>query len=203
MQLGILIPSTGHWLEPFSRCLIDLLNVTPGKVYSRKSSLLPKNRRLLAEDALRDACTHLLYLDSDMTFPATTAQIWGKQGYPVIAANCTQKRKNIHDRPRFTSQTANLQEIQTDSQIGGMEPVFRTGTAIMMVKAEVFARLGKPWFTVGYNPQTNSELGEDYFFCQQVRAAGYEIMIDHDVSKQVGHVGYYHTTWEDAVARQQ
>jgi hypothetical protein len=56
-----------------------------------------------------------------------------------------------------------------------------------MIHMSVFDRLAKPWFTT--RVEGEKLLGEDYYFCEQVRAAGFEIWCDGDLSRDIGHIG--------------
>jgi hypothetical protein len=41
------------------------------------------------------------------------------------------------------------------------------------------------------NIYISTYIGEDVFFCQKAAAAGFKIWIDHDVSKEIGHIGTF------------
>ena len=58
------------------------------------------------------------------------------------------------------------------------------------MRTDVVADLPRPWFRHG---QTDAgvDIGEDRMFCRALRAAGHEILIDHDLSKEIGHIGQY------------
>lgn len=58
----------------------------------------------------------------------------------------------------------------------GLVEVDAVGTGFMLIDRAVFNRLKDPWFEVG---QVNSErAGEDTYFCQKARAAGFSIAVD-------------------------
>jgi hypothetical protein len=48
-----------------------------------------------------------------------------------------------------------------------------------------------PWFDLTYLPEKGIFRGEDYAFCEKAKAAGYSLHIDHDISKEVMHVGSF------------
>ena len=67
------------------------------------------------------------------------------------------------------------------------------------MRTDIVDGLPRPWFTHGLNAE-GGDIGEDIMFCRALRAAGHQIFIDHDVSKEVGHVGTYtYRTIADAV----
>jgi hypothetical protein len=49
--------------------------------------------------------------------------------------------------------------------------------------------LPQPWFAEVYNVETGNTVGEDVYFCNLARAAGHKVYIDHDISKDVVHMG--------------
>jgi len=59
----------------------------------------------------------------------------------------------------------------------------------MLIKANVFRTMAEPWFQIGYSPDWKTFVGEDMYFCREAQKAGFKVYIDHDVSKQVRHIG--------------
>jgi hypothetical protein len=70
----------------------------------------------------------------------------------------------------------------------------------MLVKTSVYGDLVKPWHHFRYDEQADDHSGEDVWFCRLARAKGYEILIDHDLSKKVQHLGEFAYKHEHAVA---
>lgn len=188
VRVGICIPTGGSVKTKFLNCLIGMMNFceAPFYFYSCEGSLLPKNRQGLVLRALGDGCTHVLFIDSDMTFPACLVDKMLQADKDVLGINCTGRKLPL----RFMAED-NGRQIVTDKDSSGLCEVNRVGTGVMMIKAEVFDRIEKPWFILGYNPDTDLYTGEDYWFCQRCRKAGVSVYIDHDLSKSVGHVGDY------------
>ncbi len=66
----------------------------------------------------------------------------------------------------------------------GLKAVHACGRAGMLVAREVFETLKEPWFELG---KTHPEhAGEDVYFCQKARAAGFQIVADLDLT--FGHI---------------
>lgn len=61
---------------------------------------------------------------------------------------------------------------------GGLVPIHSAGTAGMVVRRRVFEELGAPWFEVG--KVTTEDVGEDVYFCDKARDAGFELFADLD-----------------------
>jgi hypothetical protein len=59
----------------------------------------------------------------------------------------------------------------------------------MLIKTSVFERIEKPWFPITWNEENGDYTGEDWNFCAICQENGIDIYIDHDLSKQIGHIG--------------
>lgn len=152
---------------------------------SISSSVLPFSRTHLVEQALSDGATHLLFIDSDMEFPGDLILYWLQFSQPILAANCIIRRPPY----RSTAMDFEGRHVDTTPSSTGLERVARVGTGILWVQASVFATLSRPWFDFQYLEFERKWLGEDYYFSEKAREAGFELFIDHDVSKLVKHVG--------------
>jgi hypothetical protein len=64
------------------------------------------------------------------------------------------------------------------------------GFGVVLMRTAIVNGWSQPWFRHGLNDQFG-DVGEDVMFCRAVRAAGHAIYIDHDLSKEVGHIGQY------------
>ena len=71
--------------------------------------------------------------------------------------------------------------------MAGLEQVDSVGCGVMLVRLSVFDALPQPWFSTPYNGREH--IGEDLYFCQQARAVGFDVWIDHDLSQRVRHTG--------------
>lgn len=143
-------------------------------------------REAFLEGALERQASHVLWLDSDMSFPPETAIRLARHNRPIVAANCVMK----HPTQIFTA-VRDGQRIATRDDSSGLETVDWVGLAVVLMRTDVLADLPRPWFRHEFDPVTGEDVGEDVLFCRALRAAGYAIEIDHDVSKDIGHVGYH------------
>lgn len=141
-------------------------------------------REAVLMGALARQATHVLFLDTDMTFPADTALRLLAHRKPIAAANCVMR----NPRRIYTAQRGGLR-IPTYSESRGLEIVDTVGLAVALVRTDVVAGLDRPWFAHGW--EADADVGEDIRFCDAVRDAGHQIYIDHDLSKDVGHIGQY------------
>lgn len=138
--------------------------------------------------------THVLWLDADMVFPADAALRLLKHDVDVVAANYVTRVPPSRPTARRDGQCISSAEAT------GLEAVDHVGMGVFLMKTALVRDIPRPRFW--YSTPTETE---DVFFCNLLRSAGRTIYIDHDLSKQVGHVGT-HTYREpvrvaEAVAR--
>ena len=149
-----------------------------------RGTYLPRARAGLVKYAEDRTATHILWLDSDMRFPKDTLlRLLGHEKH-VVAANYPMRTPPIiptvvdeQHQPVFESE--DLTEQRT------------CGMGVMLTSMEVFQKIGKPYFAVGYSRAADDYSGEDTFFCERARAAGYAIWIDGPLSEEVQHLGEF------------
>lgn len=146
------------------------------------SCLITKNRNTICEVAIKDNFDYVMFCDADMSFSHSCVKDLVESGKDIVAANCAFRKYPI----KFTADNG---QTPTTEFSKGLEKVKNVGTGFMLIKVDVLRSIPRPWFMVGYNPQTRKEFGEDYYFCKKAVDLGYEIYIDHDVSKMVKHIG--------------
>jgi len=158
-----------------------------------QSTYVHVGREAFLEQAMHQQATHVLWLDTDMTFPPETAYWLANHDRPFVAANCVMKDPRL----LCTAQRGG-QRIQTTPASSGLEAVDSVGLAVCLLRTDVVAQLPRPWFRHGVTA-AGVDVGEDITFCQALRAAGVELLIDHDLSKEIGHIGQY--TYRPAAAQ--
>lgn len=213
--VGVLVPSGGSWKAKMSMSMLAMtmhfystnyaLNAKQALFFANKrGSILPQLRQKMVEDALAQTPkpTHLLFVDSDQTFPPDTLHRLLVHDVPVVACNiATKSPKSIPTARLRGKKGGDPIPVFSRPTSPALGEVWRIGAGIMLVKAEVFAELPKPWFNLLWVDGIQDFTGEDWWFCDRLEAAGIPIMIDHRVSRNVGHVGdkeYTHQDVEDA-----
>lgn len=196
----IAIPSGSDWKADFGMCLAGLM-VTLNRplkgggmieriqLHNLKGSILSRSRHKLVENALAQECSHILFLDSDMTFPNYTLHQLLAAGKAIVAANCAVKQLPSNSTARRDN--GKYGEAVLSSGNAGLEKVWRVGTGVMLIKTSVFADLPKPWFPITWNEEQQDYTGEDWNFCALAEKAGIPIWVDHTLSQQIGHIGSY------------
>ena len=129
-------------------------------------------RNEIVRQAQWHGATHLLFLDSDMTFPPDTFYRLLGHSKPIVGAYGVKKRFPI----------TRCGEPMDDWALKGLFEMKSMGMAVCLLNTEIFKKLTPPFFAWG-------EQSEDVGFCTKARDAGLKIWCDADLSMQIGHVG--------------
>jgi hypothetical protein len=175
---------------------LGLVEEPPVRWCYHRSSALPQNRHNLVREAQKMGVSHILFLDDDMTFPPDTLERMLRAGKPIVAANCTTRAL-----PIVTTAIKNEKRITSLGKTG-LEYVDQVGMAVMLIDMKVFDRVPLPWFSFAWDAEyPDTYCSEDMFFCKKARAEGIPIVVDHELSQQIGHVGeleYRHDMVDEA-----
>lgn len=163
------------------------LKGVPLAFVNQKGSILPKNRNALVSVAQELKCSHILQIDSDLTFPPHSLLQLLSHRKPVVG--CTYPRRSQpHDNLAIP---LNQQPVQNAS---GLTAVDRLPTGMLLMELSVFDKLRKPYFRFPTTEATEALPegridGEDYHLCDALRGAGYDVFLDVELSFQLTHWG--------------
>ena len=173
------------------------------KLYTMAGTLIFDQREKLVDAALAEGCDAVLFIDSDMRFPSDTIDILLSRDVPIVGVNAVTRRKptlptalNLHVEKNDEGKIIRHAWHKIDSMgKEGIEPVTAVGFGVVMIRREVFEKVPKPWFDVGWGAK--GIIGEDVHFCIKALDAGIQTYVDHSLSKHIGHIGTYEYRWED------
>ena len=156
-----------------------------------QGTLIANQRAELSLDAMGEGCTHILFIDSDMRFPQDMIGRLLKHDLDIVATNCARRRMPTGPTAQLYKENGERELVWTMPESTGLQEVGSVGMGVMLIKREVFEALAEPWFETPWRVDKRGYIGEDVFFCQKAAAAGFKIWIDHDVSKEIGHIGTF------------
>lgn len=162
---------------------LAMLCLNPGAqvmLLNSRTSLVPLGRNQCVGAAQIMKATHLLFLDSDMVFPPDTLKRLLSHDKDIVGASYSKRVEPFH--PLTVTEEGELTYITA-----GLRRVKLLPTGCMLIRLRVFEALSKPFFNLV--TEGDQLRGEDYYFCEQARAAGFEIWCDGDLSLQLGHIG--------------
>jgi hypothetical protein len=150
------------------------------------------NRNTIADIALTNGTTHLMFIDADMIFPPDGIMKLIEADKPVAGANY-----NVRLDPTSKILSGPTVQMMVDGrpvalEKGGLpEGLFQCyalATGFMLIDLSVFKKLRTPYF-VSKQDKQNNHTTEDIYFCQQLYKKGIEIWCDESI--KIGHVGSY------------
>jgi len=164
-----------------------------------RGSILANQRVDIVREALERKYSHLLFADSDQTYPKDMLHKLVLRDVDVVAANVAVKKIPSQPTARrvpLEGEPNSGMPVFTDSESHGLEKVWRVGTGVMLLKMKVFQKIGVNVFGQPWREDWQKYQGEDWSMCEAIEAAGFDIWIDHDLSNQVGHLGEFEFTHE-------
>lgn len=194
------IPSLGQWESEFGMCLLSLVADFSQKFegydeqklipMAKVGSVLANHREGIAQKALELDCTHVLFIDSDQTFPPDTLRRLLAWNEPIVACNIATKQFPTCPTARvFSKKNRSGDLLMTWKDSVGLERVWRIGTGVMLIDTKVFRKVPEPWFPQVWIEEARKFQGEDWGFCERAEAFGFHPMIDQALSWEIGHVG--------------
>lgn len=147
----------------------------------RRSCDIVSNRTWLVRYALESGATHLLFVDADMLFPSD-----------VIPKMLAHKKEIVgvkYKKRQFPVEwLLKPLEGEAESETEAFK-VSHVGTGLMLIDLKVFATMPGPWFNFGRDSQGALAMGEDVWFCNSARDAGFDTWVDPTIN--TGHIGEY------------
>lgn len=206
VKLALCIPSSGDWKADFGYCLAQLCVYCSSALFyegaqrevlfiDKRTSNLPRSRQECLEDALMQDCTHALFIDTDQTFPMDTAHRLLRWKKSIVAANIPLKILPSYPTARARGPSpfgVPISSMGNDKM--GLERVWRVGAGVMLIDLSIMEKIEKPWFEIRFSDKHSQFVGEDWYFCKKAEDAGIEIHIDHELSRQIAHVGNFQYT---------
>jgi len=132
-----------------------------------------------------------------MRFPPNLLERLLSHDKDVVACNYATRRLPV--KTVAFSDFAELKCVYSGDKTG-LEEVDAVGMGAMLIKTEIFKKLPLPWFSISYLPSGNMYIGEDIYFCKLAQANGMKVYVDHDLSKDVKHIGVMEFTHDHAEA---
>ena len=195
MKTLIAIPCMDMIHADFVRALLSLEISGEVQYTFAQSSLIYDARNQLAEIAVKGGFDRVLWLDSDMQFPASTFRRLHEHldlGAEMVTGLYFGRRppfapvvyRDIRFENRGERFLTPVAESYDDYPVGDVFPVAACGFGCCMMSADLIRRVSER-----YGPPFSpaSGLGEDLSFCARVRDLGAEIRCDSSLT--LGHVG--------------
>lgn len=154
----------------------------------RVSCDIVSSRTWLVNEAIKNGGTHILFVDSDMHFMMSTLHKLLAHNKEIVA--CEYNKRQFPLTPTFKPMAEKSETDLYEANYAGM--------GCMLINLDIFkdpkfgiGHDGKKnaWFNFGRDSQGNLAMGEDAWFSNVARDAGYKTWIDPTI--KVGHIGEY------------
>jgi hypothetical protein len=193
-KLAILVPTRDTVHSQFAYCLAQLIKTTSEVgidtyLFFDSSTILLNQREKLIENAKNIKCDYVLWLDSDMMFPSTTALRLLAHNKDIVACNYMKRSKPL--------KTVAYTDLRNWDSWLPLEPkddlikVEGVGMGCMLMKTEIFGSLQKPYFEFTYKGDTQDWYGEDFMLLTKLRLNSFNVYIDTILSMDIKHLGIY------------
>lgn len=156
--------------------------------FMAESARVDDLRTALVGEAFKMKADWILWLDDDQTFPPDTLFRLLKHGLPVVGCNI---RMRAHPTEQISAafNVVDGERRRLPPRAEGLEKVEYLGLAVALTKIEIFRQIPQPWFVMGPHDQ-------DGHLCELLRARGISPVVDHGLSREVGHLAEVDLKWE-------
>lgn len=185
-MIAVCVPSGETWKADMGVCFAGLCVESASHglklsiINERMCSIaLSRNSHVADVFSLRPEPTHILWIDSDQTFP-NDALIRLLAHDKAIVGTVYPRKIAPHD-------TVGRLLNKEDFGKGGLQKADILGSGFMLVKREVYESFPWPWYEEKWD--ATGYCSEDIVFCHKSRAAGFEVWCDLDLSREIGHSG--------------
>jgi len=186
LKLGIGLPMLFPYIHyKFVNSFMMLKKPQRSLTLSNVGSLTALARNNIVDIAKKQECTHLLFLDTDMTFPPDTIERLLSHQKDIVSGIYFERYAPY--RPVLRQRFQDGYTIPNYPP-SGLIKVDATGGGCLLINMEVFDYLQKPYFDYRLEKSGIKEtfFSEDLVWCERVRTAGFDIWCDTSI--RCGHL---------------
>lgn len=127
----------------------------------------------------------IFWLDDDMVFPHDTLIRLLRHNKDIVGATYCRRSPPYDVHGKTLAAAENGMPLNVDT---GLVEMVGMPTGILLTRRDIFKKLPKPWWRLGIDEAKQQQIGEDYMFSKMARDLGYQLWLDVDLSKEIGHV---------------
>lgn len=170
------------------------------KLVFNNGTVLSSQRTELAQIAMLEGADWTIWFDTDMRFPSDTIERLLAHNKPIVMAGYPT-RKPPAIEPTTYADYETQERVYTEHSSTGLQEIASGGFGCVAVHRSVFEAMPPPWFHIPWHEkEMRFECGEDIYFCRKAKETGFKIYLDHDLSKDIAHIGNYEFTYREALA---
>ena len=193
VKLAVCIPARDQMHAATSFCLYNLAqDLTASDVkhnlFISPGTLIVNQRHELVKSAMEWGATHILFIDSDITFNSDHVFQLVNHDLPIVGAAYSKRVTPIIPTAWYSLDDWDSW-IRVDEHTDQLIEVAAMGLGFCLIKTEVFKKINMPWFELGF--RLGQYTGEDIEFFRKAGDAGVPIFLDLDITKELGHLGTF------------
>ena len=202
VRLYIHVASGRDWKSAFGNSMVGLTfhlatQRLGGKLSHMQFSIaaqagIAQARKEDMDKALAGGFTHFMSLDDDMVFPMDVVDRLIAHEKPIMVANYS--RKTAENTPVCLGLDGKYLDSSTKT---GIEEIGFLGLGMALLDLREVVKIPSPRFDFVWDEERKEMWDESTFFSMKARDAGVSIWCDHDLSKEIGHVGDFVYQFKD------
>ncbi len=149
-----------------------------------------EGRNYCVIQAMRNNCTHLLFVDDDMTFPVDTIERLLAHGKELVGVYSYSRALPLSPTVAFLDEEGNHlphDRIAKYKKPKELFKCFAIGMGVALIDMNLFAKIDKPWFKFDVHESGKIIMGEDAWLCKQSHEKGIDVWCDPTL--KIGHLG--------------
>lgn len=151
-------------------------------IISQRNELRHVARNRMVMDAVELDVDYIMLLNSDMVLPPNIIEKLLSVNQDIVGVNYSTATKPL--RP-----VAKDLDGKPFLHADGIRQASHLGLGCILVKTEVFRKIGLPYFFVEWDGKQKQYINDDICFCSEVKKAGYELWCDCSAAQSVGRLG--------------
>ena len=191
VKLAICIPARDMMHTATSFCLFNLAQVLnklgiDSKLFISPGTLIANQRHELVKSAKEWTATHVMFIDSDITFEPIHVLRLLDFDEPIVGAAYSKRVEPLivtawTEIDNWDSWVDPIEQTQSHIKIQAM------GLGFCLIKMSVFDELTLPWFQLGF--YNGHYTGEDIEFFRKCNDNNIDIWLDVATTCELGHIG--------------
>lgn len=171
--------------------LMELIAHTEYQVHpiiATEGYTIAENRTYCVVQAIKNECTHILFVDDDMTFPLDTLEKLMENGKRIVGVMSYSRKLPLSPTVAFLNDEGHL---GPRPEVMPTEPfkAYHVGAGVLLIDLSVFQEMPQPWFKFDVHDSGKVLRGEDGYFCDKAKEMGIDVWCDPRLP--IGHIGNY------------
>ncbi len=190
-KITIGLPSSGTIRIETAVSLAALVSATKNMQFyldTPTTCYIHQNREDIVTKALQMQSDYILFIDSDMAFPADSLITLLSHHVDIIGVHYNHRSVPPTSVVKLDPEcTAGKEVIYVKDSATKKFKCRAVGTGFMLIKTAVFRKIKPPWFFFRPSSHPKGAIGEDVWFCDRAREQGFDIWCDPTI--HIDHIG--------------